>query len=133
MLNASRNGNAFDDSHLYWEMKMKKVDAALMHHATEKGKMRRHRSTDDLLHESLRAQQFTRLARTAKINPFKIQLHHMPHKTSREMQLMTPEDVQKRQKATNEKNSVLLRARRQSFPSVGNEHWKEDVLARGVI
>jgi hypothetical protein len=116
-----------------WQDKLKEAENALFNYAKKKSGLRRHRSSDDLLQESARDQQFTRLNRTARINPFKIPLYQMPHKASKEMQLMTPEEIERRKTHTHAKNSKLKLLRRQSFPSLGNEYWKEDFLHRGLV
>ena len=120
-------------SHDEWLDKMKAIERAIFLHAKKKGGMPRHRSSDDLLQESPRNVHFTKLARTAHVNPFKIHLYQVPHKTSREMQLMPPEAVQKRKDETHKKNAKLMLLRRQSFPSIGNDQWKDAYIKRGVI
>lgn len=129
--------NATDDYNIIYPNKSSSVlQKALFKQAKKKGQIRRHRSFDDFLQQASTTKtnnQFTKLAKTAMINPFKIPLYMMPHKTSREMQLMSPESFEIRLLETNTKNAKLKLLRRQSFPSAGNTHWKEDCTQRGVI
>jgi hypothetical protein len=132
-----RELNATDDYNVVYPNKSSSVlQKALFKQAKRKGQLRRHRSFDDFLQQASTTKtnhQFTKLAKTAMVNPFKIPLYMMPHKTSREMQIMSPESIEKRLLETNKKNAKLKLLRRQSFPSTSNAYWKEDCTQRGII
>jgi len=131
------DGNPVDDSMIdYSSNSSSTFQKALFKQAKRKGLMRRHRSYDDFLQQASitkRNAHFAKVSKTAMINPFKIPLYMMPHKTSREMQIMPPEAIERRLLETNSKNAKLKLFRRQSFPSKNNDYWKEDCTQRGVI